>query len=273
MDFAGVKQIDEVEIFSVQDAYAAPGEPTVGQTFSLYGLRDFEVQYWTGTAWQPVPGGTVVGNTLVWRSVSFSPVTTARIRIWVTRAVDQWSRITEVEAWGTAVTTTPPVVSVTAPVEGATYTSPASVALTATASDPDGTVSRVDFYADGTLVQSVATTPVQTGPNQTSTYSATWANAGTGSHSVTAVAIDDLGASGTSTPVHVTVLAPAGRLNVALAANGGSALASSTMNAGHSASGAINGDRKGSNWANGGGWNDFTSNAWPDWLEKWTSPA
>jgi hypothetical protein len=57
-----------------------------------------------------------------------------------------------------------------------------------------------------------------------------------------------------------------GRLNVALAANGGIA-ASSTYSSGYARSGAIDGDRKGLNCGAGGGWNDATPNAWPDWLE------
>ncbi len=101
VDFAGTKTIDEVDIFSVQDNYQSPVEPFAGQTFSLYGLAEFQVQYWDGAQWNVVPGGTITGNTLVWRAVTFSPVTTSRIRIWVTRAADQWSRLTELEVYGT----------------------------------------------------------------------------------------------------------------------------------------------------------------------------
>src|SRR5437667_6954672 len=66
--------------------------------FSLYGLVDFTVQGWNGTAW--ITLGTVSGNNLVKRTVVFSPYTTDRIRINVTNALNTWSRITEVEAWG-----------------------------------------------------------------------------------------------------------------------------------------------------------------------------
>jgi hypothetical protein len=45
--------------------------------------------------------GTVTGNSLVKRTVSFSPFTTDRIRINVTAARNIWSLITEVEVWGT----------------------------------------------------------------------------------------------------------------------------------------------------------------------------
>src|SRR6476661_1048285 len=39
-----------------------------------------------------------------------------------------------------------PVVSLTAPVNGATYSAPATITLTATASDRDGYITRVEFY-------------------------------------------------------------------------------------------------------------------------------
>lgn len=59
------------------------------------------------------------------------------------------------------------------------------------------------------------------------------------------------------------------RTNVALAANGGQAFATSTFNSGYAASGAINGDRKGLNWGAGGGWNDATPDQYTDelWVE------
>jgi hypothetical protein len=70
-------------------------------TFSLYGLVDFQLQYWDGAQWVNVPGGTVSGNNLVWRQFTFGPVTTTAIRINVTNALNTWSRIAEIEAWGT----------------------------------------------------------------------------------------------------------------------------------------------------------------------------
>ena len=71
----------------------------LGQTFSLYGVTDFQVEYWTGSQWALVPGGAVAGNTQVWRQLLFAPVTTTAIRITVTGTVDLWTRLTEVEAY------------------------------------------------------------------------------------------------------------------------------------------------------------------------------
>jgi hypothetical protein len=99
VDFNGPQTIDEVDVFSVQDNYQAPSDPTPAMTFTRYGLTDFQVQYWTGAQWVAVPGGAIAGNNLVWRRVTFPPLTTAKIRIWVTAALTTWSRITEVEAY------------------------------------------------------------------------------------------------------------------------------------------------------------------------------
>ena len=102
VDFSGSKAIDRVVVFSVQDNWTAPVEPTDTMTFSQWGVRDFTVQGWNGTSW--VTLATVNGNTLVKRTVTFASFTTDRIRVNVTNALASATRITEVQAWGTAAT-------------------------------------------------------------------------------------------------------------------------------------------------------------------------
>ncbi len=99
VDFAGAQTINEVDVFTVQDSYQAPVDPTLSTTFSQYGITDFEVQYWNGSLWQDVPGGVATANNHVWRQFSFNPILTARIRILVSGARNSYSRITEVEAY------------------------------------------------------------------------------------------------------------------------------------------------------------------------------
>ena len=99
VQFTGPRTIEEIDVFTVQDTYTAPGTPTLSMTFTKYGLQDFVVEYWTGSAWQPVPGGVVVNNTRVWRQFNFAPVTTSRIRVLVTRALASKSRVVEVEVY------------------------------------------------------------------------------------------------------------------------------------------------------------------------------
>ena len=99
VNFAGQKTIDHVVVYSVQDDFLNPVEPTDAMTFRLYGLTAFSVQGWNGTGW--VTLGSVSGNNLVKRTVTFSAYTTDRIRIVVNGVADNlWSRITEIEAWG-----------------------------------------------------------------------------------------------------------------------------------------------------------------------------
>jgi hypothetical protein len=99
VDFTGQKTIDHVVVYSVQDDFLNPVEPTDAMTFRLYGLTSFSVQGWNGTGW--VTLGSVSGNNLVKRTVTFAAYTTDRIRIVVNGVADNlWSRITEIEAWG-----------------------------------------------------------------------------------------------------------------------------------------------------------------------------
>jgi len=99
VNFAGTRTIDRVVVYSVQDNYLAPVEPTDAMTFSLRGISDFNVQGFNGSTW--VTLATISGNRLVKRSVTFTPFATDRIRVNITNALgNNWTRVTEVEAWG-----------------------------------------------------------------------------------------------------------------------------------------------------------------------------
>jgi hypothetical protein len=100
IDFSGSKTINEIDVVTQQDDYQNPIEPTETQTFSLYGITIFNVEYWTGTAWVAVPNGQVTGNNKVWRKFTFDNITTTKIRVFVYGAADNaYSRIVEVEAY------------------------------------------------------------------------------------------------------------------------------------------------------------------------------
>ena len=87
----------------------------------------------------------------------------------------------------------PPAVSLTAPTPGQVFTAPATIAITATASDTDGTISKVEFYSGATLL----------GTSSTSPYSYTWSNVTAGSYTLTAMAYDNQNATTTSSGVNV----------------------------------------------------------------------
>ncbi len=81
--FAGTRTIDQVNVFTVQDAWSAPSEPTPGMTWSQWGVNKFTVFYYNGSTWLAVPNGVVYGNSLVWKSITFPPVTTSHIIVWI----------------------------------------------------------------------------------------------------------------------------------------------------------------------------------------------
>ena len=91
--------------------------------------------------------------------------------------------------------------SITNPIAGRSFTAPASLTITAAASDSDGTIARVDFYAGSQLIASDTTSP----------YQAAWSNVAAGSYSLTAVARDNLGGTRTSSAVAVSITAAAPR--------------------------------------------------------------
>jgi hypothetical protein len=100
--FAGRRTIREVSVFSVQDNFTAPAEPTAAMTFTKHGLTDFNVEFWNGSAWVAVPGGVVAGNNNVWRKFSFGSLSTTKMRVLVKRGLGGHARLVEVEAWGPA---------------------------------------------------------------------------------------------------------------------------------------------------------------------------
>ncbi|RFC35542.1 MAG: Matrixin [Candidatus Nitrotoga sp. SPKER] len=98
INFNGTKTIDRVVVYTIQDNYNNPIEPTDTLTFNTYGITGFTVQGWNGSTWTTL--ATVNGNNLVKRTVNFPAFTTDQIRINVTSALAGYSRITEIEAWG-----------------------------------------------------------------------------------------------------------------------------------------------------------------------------
>ena len=178
---------------SVQVAFS--GFNPTGQAVSIYEIRPATAGdvwnfrcYYNNSNW-PSPTTT---------SPLPSPTTDTCSGATYTRSVPAYS-VTMLDFGGTAGNN-PPTVSITAPANGATYTAPASVTINATASDSDGTVSKVDFYQGATLL----------GTDTSSPYSYAWTSVAAGSYSLTAKATDNLGAVTTSTAVGITVNPPGG---------------------------------------------------------------
>ncbi len=91
-----------------------------------------------------------------------------------------------------------PTVALTAPASGSTFTVPATITFTATATDSDGTIIKVEYY-DGTNKIGESAT----GPN----YSFAWTATG-GVHNITAKTLDNGLGVATSQPITVYVTQP-----------------------------------------------------------------
>ncbi|WP_239187389.1 fibronectin type III domain-containing protein, partial [Candidatus Nitrotoga sp. HW29] len=158
INFNGTKTIDRVVVYTLQDNYANPIEPTDTLTFKTYGVTGFTVQGWDGSAWTTL--ATVSGNNLVKRTVNFTAFTTDRIRVNVTNALAGYSRITEIEAWDTAAfVSVPDTNSPTVPAGlSATAASSTQINLSWTASTDTVGVTGYKVYRGGTLVGNPTTT-------------------------------------------------------------------------------------------------------------------
>jgi len=102
IDFNGIKTIDQIIVYSAQDNNLAPVDPSDTLTFTSRGLTAFNVQTWNGSSW--VTQGSITGNDLVKRTISFAPTATAKIRVLINGAKGSplrgfYSYVTEIEAW------------------------------------------------------------------------------------------------------------------------------------------------------------------------------
>ncbi|MDY7229090.1 chitinase [Hyalangium rubrum] len=88
-----------------------------------------------------------------------------------------------------------PTVSLTSPGNGATFQAPADISLSANASDTGGSITKVDFFANGSFV----------GTDSSSPYQIAWTGVAAGAYALTAVATDNSGLSTTSSAINITV--------------------------------------------------------------------
>ncbi|HXD20688.1 MAG TPA: LamG-like jellyroll fold domain-containing protein [Vicinamibacterales bacterium] len=89
----------------------------------------------------------------------------------------------------------PPSITMLSPMDGAVMQAPATITVSASVTDGDGTVARVDFYCGSTLIGSRTAAP----------FTVDWTAGAAGAYSFVVTAVDNNGASSTSAPVTVTV--------------------------------------------------------------------
>jgi glucose/arabinose dehydrogenase len=112
-----------------------------------------------------------------------------------TSPTDPGARILRIRYVGSGGANQPPTVALTAPSSGAQYAAPARIDIAANAADPDGSVTKVEFFAG----------PSKIGEDTTAPYTYSWTNVAAGTYSLTARATDNQGATTTSAPVSVGV--------------------------------------------------------------------
>ncbi len=123
-----------------------------------------------------------------------------------------------------------PTVQISAPKDNATYKENTNVTISASASDLDGHIAKVEFFEGQTLIATDTETP----------FSTSW-TANEGSYSITAVATDNEGKTSTSQPITIIMQG----VNIAL---NKTTKTSSDEHAGTPGSYAVDGD-KGSRWS------------------------
>jgi hypothetical protein len=107
-----------------------------------------------------------------------------------------------VAASATLVINLPPIANITTPTNNSVFVAPATFTVIAGASDPDGVVTNVEFFASTNGVDFV-----KIGETNVAAYYVVVTNLTAGSYTFIARATDDLGATGDSAPVNVSVIA------------------------------------------------------------------
>lgn len=111
--------------------------------------------------------------------------------------------------WPVFAPTNPPTVAITSPTNGQILVGSNTFAITATAFDSDGVIRHVEFYEGTNRLGTDASEP----------FGIVWSNVPAGVYTLTALARDDVGMTGVSRPVQITVatlptpdFAPGGRV-------------------------------------------------------------
>lgn len=119
------------------------------------------------------------------------------VRIYVTAKVNSWASLemSELRIYNSLAGNTRPSVSLTAPTNNASFYSGSNITLTASASDPDGSVTKVEFYQGTEKLGEALTAP----------YNFVWSNVQAGNYALTAKAYDNTNADSTSTAVNIVV--------------------------------------------------------------------
>ena len=269
IDFNGSKTIDRVIVYTLQDNYPNPIEPTDSLTFTQYGVTDFTVQGWNGAAW--VTLGSVSGNNLVKRAVTFSPFTTSAHPGQCDQRADAVLAPGRSRSLGHGRVGPPPsTTTLASSFNPSTVGTSVTFTATVTGTNPTGSVA----FTDGGNAIGGCSAVALTGSGNARTAPCTTSALSQGTHSIVAAYAGDAGnAASSSSP-----LSQGGQCRRVEQCRAGQQRRRrhpprAPISAAFPVSAVNNNERAGVNWGNGGGWNDATANAFPDTGCRSTSTA
>ena len=227
----GSSSIPIVTIQATQPLASNPGNPSVftlfrqgdtNETLNVYcaigGSASNGVDYAKISNFVTIPGGAISNTIVITPLETTSSSTVAKTVVLqlapspllnpVNYEIGVPSNAT-VYITGPNVTNLPPTVRIVSPANGSIFYSPTNIQLVAQASDPDGTVTNVEFFAGSTDLG--PGTPLVLDPPGDNgvtglVYVYTWDNPSPANYTLTAVATDNGGASTVSSPVNISVL-------------------------------------------------------------------
>jgi len=175
----------------------APNPPTLSNPEALPSQSDFQNFGFTITG-QAGAEYVVEGTSdfMTWTPVKSGTMPSASFQETLPRVVGGRAQFYRVRVGGEIPPPNkPPVVAITQPEDGQSFTAPATIEIVAEASDEDGQVVRVEIYEQDRLI----------GSSEGDTARLTFGDIPQGAYTFRARAIDDKGLAGQSEPVSVEV--------------------------------------------------------------------
>ncbi len=170
-------------------ASLSDGLPHFDGTYDLEYNMQSPVSDWValGTVSVPANGTTA--------SLDWTGLEKGKNYEWYVAANDGVNTASSAPRGFTTTTGTPPTVTLDSPLAAATFTSPATINLSATANDTDGTIARVEFYNGG----------IKLGEDTSAPYEFIWTEVAAGNYDLSAITVDDSGLTAVSNGAAVTV--------------------------------------------------------------------
>jgi hypothetical protein len=181
-------------VTAVIDLTDAPGEP---QITLAYGSANADQGYFVYRGFNTTNTGTTVNLRLFYDGFAGTGAAAKYFPLaaeWDNIAITKAASFVPPQASGNVR----PLISLTNPTDGTNVmleTVPATLPLTASASDYDGSIAKVEFYAGAARLGQATTVP----------YTLQWTNPPSASYQLTAVATDNGGATTVSAPVGVSI--------------------------------------------------------------------